>query len=89
VFEYMASGLPVVAPHIERLTTIVRDGCEALLYDASDPDGLANAIGRLADPILRCQLGTAGRARAEEQFNWRKHCQLLDDAIRAAHARRA
>jgi glycosyltransferase involved in cell wall biosynthesis len=89
VFEYMASGLPVVAPYIERLTKIVRDGCEALLYDAADPDGIANAIGRLADPVLRRQLGAAARARAEEQFNWHSHCRLLDEAIRAAHARRA
>jgi glycosyltransferase involved in cell wall biosynthesis len=89
VYEYMASGLPVVAPYIERLATIVRDGREALLYDAADPDGLANTIERLADPVLRRQLGTAARARAEEQFNWRSHCRLLDEAIRAAHARRA
>lgn len=89
VFEYMASGLPVVAPHIERLTKIVRDGREALLYDAADPDGLANAVERLADPVLRRQLGAAARARAEELFNWRSHCRLLDEAIRTAHARRA
>jgi glycosyltransferase involved in cell wall biosynthesis len=89
VYEYMACGLPVVAPYIERLATIVRDGREALLYDAANPDGLANTIERLADPVLRRQLGTAARARAEEQFNWRSHCRLLDEAIRAAHARRA
>ena len=88
VFEYMASGLPVVAPHIERLTKIVRDGREALLYDANDPDGLANAIDRLADPVLRRRLGAAARARTEEEFNWRTHCRRLDEAIRAAHARR-
>jgi glycosyltransferase involved in cell wall biosynthesis len=88
VYEYMASGLPVVAPYIERLAKIVRDGREALLYDAADPDGLANAIERLSDPVLRSRLGTAARARTEEQFNWRSHCRLLDEAIRAAHARR-
>ena len=89
VFEYMASGLPVVAPYIERLTKIVRDGCEALLYDADDPEGLANAVERLADPVLRRQLGAAARVRTEEEFNWRSHCRRLDEAIRAAHARRA
>jgi glycosyltransferase involved in cell wall biosynthesis len=89
VYEYMACGLPVVAPYIERLSKLVRDGREALLYDAADPDGLANAIERLADPVLRRQLGEAARARAEERFNWRGHCRLLDEAIRAAHARRS
>jgi glycosyltransferase involved in cell wall biosynthesis len=88
VYEYMSSGLPVVAPYIERLATIVRDGREALLYDAADPDGLANAIERLTDPELRRRLGAAARVRTEEQFNWRSHCRTLDEAIRAAHVRK-
>ena len=33
----MAAGLPVVAPRIERLTNIVSDGREGVLYDAADP----------------------------------------------------
>ena len=37
LFEYMASGLPVVAPAIDRITHLVGDGAEGLLYDADDP----------------------------------------------------
>ena len=87
VYEYMASGLPVVSPYIERLATLVRDGREAIFYDAADPDGLANALERLADPELRRRLGASARARTEEEFNWRSHCRKLDGVIRAAHAR--
>ena len=50
IFEYMASGLPVVAPRIERLANIVSDGEEGLLYDAADPDALADALEQLASP---------------------------------------
>jgi len=85
VFEYMASGLPVVAPRIERLTQIIRDGCEGILYDSRDPSALASAIARLADEAgLRQRLGAAARARAVDHFSWQSHCQALDRAIRAA-----
>jgi glycosyltransferase involved in cell wall biosynthesis len=50
IFEYMATGLPVVAPDIPRLRRIVEHEHEGLLYDARDPDGLAWAIERLAEP---------------------------------------
>jgi glycosyltransferase involved in cell wall biosynthesis len=85
IFEYMASGLPVVAPGIERLTRIVRDGREGLLYDPAQPGALASAVERLTNPALRSELGAAARQRAVDLFSWRSHCQTLDRTIRAAH----
>ena len=46
----MASGLPVIAPRIERLTRIFRDGREGIFYDPAQPGSLAVAFERLADP---------------------------------------
>jgi glycosyltransferase involved in cell wall biosynthesis len=86
VFEYMAAGLPVVAPRIDRLEAIVRDGQEALLYDPGDGNGLADALVQLMDPALRARLGAAGRARAVSQFSWSAHCARLDEALRKACA---
>lgn len=84
MFEYMASGLPVVAPRIERLAHVVREGKEGLLYDPADPRGLAAALERLSDAALRARLGAAARTRAVEMFSWSSHCQALDRAIRNA-----
>lgn len=84
IFEYMATGLPVVAPRIDRLAGIVRDGREGLLYDSNDPQGLAAALERLSDPALRASLGAAARERAVEHFSWSSHCRALDRAIRTA-----
>src|SRR5262249_57589174 len=36
IFEYMASGLPVVAPRIDRIPSLVEDGVEGVLYPAAD-----------------------------------------------------
>jgi glycosyltransferase involved in cell wall biosynthesis len=81
VFEYMAAGLPVVAPDIDRLRHIVRHEREGLVYDSSTPDGLANAIEALRDPVLRAALGRAARKRVETEFSWAAHCRRLEQAI--------
>jgi glycosyltransferase involved in cell wall biosynthesis len=86
VFEYMAAGLPVVAPRIDRLAGIVRDGEEALLYDPGDANGLADALARLMEPALRARLGAAARARVVSRFSWSAHCARLDEALRKACA---
>jgi glycosyltransferase involved in cell wall biosynthesis len=82
IFEYMASGLPVVAPALPRITELVESGREGLLYDPRDPDALANALQALVDPARRAALGRAARARAERDFSWEAHCRALDALVR-------
>lgn len=82
VFEYLASGLPVVAPAIDRLRRIVADGEDGILYDAGDPEGLSRALGQLLDPARRQALGRAARRRAVRDFSWKGHCSALDAAFR-------
>lgn len=83
IFEYMAAGLPVVAPSIDRLHRIVRPGQEGLLYDAEAPGALADALVNLADaPDLRGRLGRSARERVVAEFSWAAHCARLDDAMR-------
>jgi glycosyltransferase involved in cell wall biosynthesis len=89
IFEYMASGLPVVAPRIERLTHIVGHQTEGWLYDPANPEGLADALDSLTSPAVRQQLGGAARARAVGEFSWSSHCRRLDAAIQDARRRLA
>jgi glycosyltransferase involved in cell wall biosynthesis len=85
IFEYMATGLAVVAPRIERLSHVVRDAQEGLLYDPEEQGALASTLERLTDAGLRRWLGAAARLRVVEHFSWASHCQALDRAMRAAH----
>jgi len=82
IFEYMATGLPVVAPAIPRIAALVEDGREGLLYDPSRPEGLPDALERLVDVNVRRQLGDAARRRALREFSWKAHCEALDQALR-------
>lgn len=90
IFEYMAAGLPVVAPALDRLSHIVRHEQEGLLYAPAEPDGLAHAIARLADDrTLAARLGRAARDCVVAEFSWAAHCARLDQAIRTALRRRS
>lgn len=87
IFEYMASGLPVVAPAVDRLPALVGHGTEGLLYTPADARGLAAALEQLTDARLRRQLGAAARARAVADFSWAAHCRRLESAFADARAR--
>lgn len=86
IFEYMASGLPVVAPSVPRLRTLVADEVEGVLYTPATAAALADALEGLADPARRAAMGAAARARAVRDFGWEAHCRALDRAIRATMA---
>jgi glycosyltransferase involved in cell wall biosynthesis len=83
IFEYMASGLPVVAPALPRLKTLVGHQVEGILYDPATPAALADTLASLRDPDRRHRLGIAARARAEREYSWQAHCAKLDAAFRA------
>lgn len=82
IFEYMASGLPVVAPALPRLRALLEDGREAVLYAPATPDALAGAIAALRDPERRRSMGAAARQRALEHYSWEAHCRALESAFR-------
>ena len=85
IFEYMAAGLPVVAPAADRIPALVEGGVEGVLYQPSSPvEGLADALVRLTDEDLRKRLGAAARTRAVRDYSWRAHCETLERAIGGA-----
>jgi glycosyltransferase involved in cell wall biosynthesis len=84
MFEYMAAGLPVVAPAADRIPSLVAHGREGILYDAASDGGLADALVELTDGARRERLGAAARERAVRDYSWAAHCRALDAAFRQA-----
>lgn len=71
VYEYMATGVPVVAGRIGQLAHVVEDGVNGLFYPPGDSAALAAALARLRDnPILRHSLGQAGRIAVLREHTW-------------------
>jgi glycosyltransferase involved in cell wall biosynthesis len=81
MFEYMASGLPVVAPAIPRLRSLLASGKEGVLYEPATPQALAEALSTLDDPARRASMGAAARERAVREYSWQAHCRALGAAI--------
>jgi alpha-maltose-1-phosphate synthase len=76
ILEAMASGLPVVSTQIGGIPFEVTEET-GILVEPGRPGELAEALDTIcADAVMRRRMGTAGRARALEIFNWKKSAEL-------------
>jgi len=83
LFEYLACGVPVVAPRLGQIAEVVSDGKTGLLYPAGDLDALVRNCERLlAKPGLRATLGKAGARLVRREFTWDKNAQRVVDLAR-------
>jgi len=64
----MASGLVVIGSDVGGSTEIFQYYSEENLYEAGDPQGLADRIARVLDPALRHSLVDSGRRLVLERF---------------------
>jgi glycosyltransferase involved in cell wall biosynthesis/peptidoglycan/xylan/chitin deacetylase (PgdA/CDA1 family) len=93
LMEAMAAGLPVVASAISGIPELVEDSRTGILVRPGDPNGLADALHRLAaDADLRRRMGAAGRRRVTERFNLQTNTaelmQLFLGSVPTPHQRR-
>jgi glycosyltransferase involved in cell wall biosynthesis len=73
VAEAMACGRPVIAANIPGVKELIKHEKNGLLYPPADVNALASRIERLVkDKPFASELGRAGRATIEENFNERK-----------------
>lgn len=71
LFEYMACGVPVAAPHVGQIPEVVADGLTGLLYPAGDGAALAACCARLIeDADLAQRIGAAGARHVHDHYTW-------------------
>jgi glycosyltransferase involved in cell wall biosynthesis len=80
MFEYMASGIPVIASNFPLWREIVIGNQCGLCVDPMNPDAIAKAIDYLIQhPAEAHQLGLNGQRAVRERYNWSlEECKLLD-----------
>ncbi|MBX3285604.1 MAG: glycosyltransferase family 4 protein [Actinobacteria bacterium] len=87
--EYLAAGLPVVAPDVGTVTARLTDGVDALLVDPADPAALGAAVRALrAEPALRRRLSEAGRAAVAAHWSWDEQVRRVVAALERLGLRR-
>jgi glycosyltransferase involved in cell wall biosynthesis len=69
--EYLAAGLPVVAPRVAQLADRLTDDVDAMLVPPGDAQALAVSLQQLQDDVvLRERLAKSARASAEARWSW-------------------
>ncbi len=80
LFEYLASGRPVVASDLPSLREVLSHGRNGWLVAPDDPKALAEGIERVInDPELAARLAENGRETAR-RYTWDKRAETLIDA---------
>lgn len=78
VLEAMGSGRPVVASRVGGLTELVEDGRTGVLVPPADGLALGEALASLLhDAPRRAEMGGAGRAKVEAEFNVERSTDTL------------
>lgn len=79
LFEYLARGVPVIAPRQPNVCEIVADERSALLFDPGEPSDFARRLVQLCtDSELRARVGAGGRARIDEAgYTWERNAKRV------------
>jgi hypothetical protein len=71
MFEYMATGVPVVSSDLPVLREVLRDGKNALLVPPADVDAWVAAVERLlGDPQFAEAIGAMAHEEYRRQYTW-------------------
>ena len=88
IYEYMASGLPVVASAAGDIPGLVRDGDTGLLCTPGDPVSLSSVLRRLVESHnLQYELGVAARTEAV-RHTWLDNARFVANVARSAANRK-
>lgn len=71
MFEYMASGVPMIASDLPVLGEVLGHGVNAVIARAGDADAWQQALTRLlADPALRVKIATRAQQDLRRDYTW-------------------
>lgn len=78
MFEYMASGKPIIASDLPVLREVLKQGKNAILVDPADIDGWVSAIQYLADDEkARERIAQQALIDLKQSYTWEKRAQRV------------
>ena len=89
LFEYMASGRPIVASDLPALREVLRPSANAVLVEPGDAAALADGLARvLGDAALAARLAAQAREDVGE-WTWDRRAERVEALIESVAGRRA
>jgi len=77
LFDYMRSGMPVLATDVRPIRRIVEQESCGLIVPDGDAAACGRALAELADPDRRRLLGRNGHDAVQERYNWARDTSRL------------
>jgi glycosyltransferase involved in cell wall biosynthesis len=82
LMEAMATGIPCVAPCINGIPELIRDGVDGLLFTSSDKAELVCALLRIMDDsAMRLRMAVSSRERVADKYDLRKNVDKLASVL--------
>jgi len=82
LMEAMAPGVHSVAPGINGIAELIRNGIDGLLFTASDVSELTSAVEKLMDnPDLRRRMAASSRERVADKYDLQKNVMHLSEVF--------
>jgi glycosyltransferase involved in cell wall biosynthesis len=82
LFEYMASGVPIVASKLESFSRYLKDGEEVLFFKADDQDDLARKIEKVLDDTELSQYISNNAFKAVSKYTWKNRIEKIINFIK-------
>lgn len=80
LFEFMACGIPPIAPDFDPIREVIIDGTNGWIFPAGNVDAAIDAVlQRSADDAALRRVGAAARAYIGKERQWRNNAQQLLD----------
>ncbi|MBC7249760.1 MAG: glycosyltransferase family 4 protein [Anaerolineae bacterium] len=83
LFEYMASGTPIVATDLPSTREVLRDGRDAILVPPDDPEALAKGLRQVLERPDRGRQLAAQARRDVASFTWERRAARILSFVRA------
>lgn len=81
LFDYMASGKPVLVSNVEPMERIVKDTSCGLVYNDYDIESFTQRLLDLRDKNIRSELGGNGIKAVNDTYNWNIDSDVLLNAL--------
>jgi glycosyltransferase involved in cell wall biosynthesis len=87
VLEAMACGKAVIVTNTGGLAEIIENESEGAKIDVGDKKSLIKQVIRLADPVIRKQMGIQARQKVERRYDWKENIKEMISVYNSLESR--